>query len=82
MSVFISDIDQAKPYVQFVFRPLVHDIFIKVLIYVNNAKSGGWVVAYESLKTKEKYSWLNPKVVAVTYRSGRFFVFLGSLSLT
>ena len=41
MSVFISDIDQAKPYVQFVFRPLAHCIFIKVLIYMNNTKSGG-----------------------------------------
>ena len=41
MSVFISDIDQAKPYVQFVFRPLAQCIFIKVLIYMNNTKSGG-----------------------------------------
>ena len=40
------------------------------------------MVAYESLKTKEKSSWVNPKVVAVAYRSGRFFIFLGSLSLT
>ena len=65
MSVFISDIDQPKLYVQFVFRPLAQCSFIKVLIYMNNTKSGGWVVAYENLKTKEKSSWVNPKVVAV-----------------
>ena len=41
MSDFISDIDQAKLYVQFVFRPLAQCIFIKVLIYMNNTKSGG-----------------------------------------
>ena len=29
------------------------------------------MVAYKSLKTKEKSSWVIPKVVAVTYRSGR-----------
>ena len=52
MSDFISDIDQAKLYVQFVFRPLAQCSFIEVLIYMNNTKSGGWVVAYESLKTK------------------------------
>ena len=40
------------------------------------------MVAYESLKTKEKSSWIKPKVVAVAYGSGRFFFFLGSLSLT
>ena len=73
MSVFISDIDQAKPYFQFVFRPLAQGIFIKVLIYMNNAKSGGWVVAYESLKTKEKSSWVNLKVVAV---ASSFFLVL------
>ena len=28
-----------------------------------------WVVAYESLKTKEKCSWVIPKVVAVAYES-------------
>ena len=41
MSDFISDIDQAKPYAQFVFRPLAQCSFIKVLIYMNNTKSGG-----------------------------------------
>ena len=30
-----------------------------------------WVVTYESLKTKEKASWVIPKVVAVAYGSGR-----------
>ena len=29
------------------------------------------VVAYESLKTTEKSSWVIPKVVAVAYGSGR-----------
>ena len=29
------------------------------------------MVAYESLKTKENFSWVIPKVVAVTYGSGR-----------
>ena len=29
------------------------------------------MVAYESLKTKEKSSWVIPKVVVVTYRIGR-----------
>ena len=28
-----------------------------------------WVVVYESLKTKEKSSWVIPKVVAVAYES-------------
>ena len=41
MSVFISDIDKAKLYVQFVFRPLAQCSFIEVLIYMNNTKSGG-----------------------------------------
>ena len=29
------------------------------------------MVAYESLKTKEKSNWVIPKVVAVAYESGR-----------
>ena len=73
MSVFISDIDQAKPYFQFVFRPLAQCNFIEVLIYMNNTKSGGWVVAY--IKTKVQLG--KPEG-----GRGRFFVFLGSLSLT
>ena len=28
-----------------------------------------WVVAYKSLKTKEKFSWVIQKVVAVAYAS-------------
>ena len=35
------------------------------------------MVAYKSLKTKEKSSWVIPKVVAVAYESGRlqeFFI--------
>ena len=28
------------------------------------------MVSYKSLKTKEKFSWVIPKVVAVTYGSG------------
>ena len=35
------------------------------------------MVAYESLKTKEKLSWVNLKVVSVAYGSGRLgFVFV------
>ena len=30
-----------------------------------------WVVAYESLKTMRKSSWVIPKVVAVAYGNGR-----------
>ena len=30
------------------------------------------MVAYESLKTKEKSSWVIPKVVAVAYGGGHF----------
>ena len=29
------------------------------------------MVAYESLQTKEKSSWVIPKVVAIAYESGR-----------
>ena len=53
MSVFISDVDTAKIYVQFFYW------------YEKD-----WVVAYESLKTKEKSSWVIPKMVAVAYGSG------------
>ena len=33
------------------------------------------MVAYESLKTKEKSTWVIPKVVAVAYGSGRLWEF-------
>ena len=57
MSVFISDIDKAERSIQF-----------KALICMNNTLSGRWV-AHESLKTKEKSSWVTPKVVTATYDS-------------
>ena len=41
--------------------------FMKVFTYTNQTLS---VVAYESLKTKEKSGWVIPKVVAVAYGSG------------
>ena len=57
MSVFISDVDKVECSIQF-----------QVLICMNNTLSGRWV-AHESLKTKEKSSWVTPKVVAATYDS-------------
>ena len=41
---------------------------MNVLTYMNQTLS---VVTYESLKTKEKSSWVILKVVAVVYGSGR-----------
>ena len=76
MSVLISDIETAKLYVQFldqnnlkifINEPLAQRAvswkcrFIRIRL---------WVVAYESLKTKEKSSWLIPKVLAVVHRNG------------
>ena len=46
MSVFISDIDTTIS---------VEFSFIKMLIYINTTD---WVATYESLKTKEKSSWV------------------------
>ena len=57
MSVFISDVDKVERSIQF-----------QVLICMNNTLSGRWV-AHESLKTKEKSSWVTPKVVVATYDS-------------
>ena len=57
MSVFIPDVDKVERSIQF-----------QVLICMNNTLSGRWV-AHESLKTKEKSSWVTPKVVAATYDS-------------
>ena len=37
---------------------------------MNETLSGRLVVIYESLKTKEKSSWVIPKVSAVAYGSG------------
>ena len=59
MSVFISDIDTVKIYVQF-FRRTTN---------VNINARMSWVVAYESLNTKKKSSWVIPKVVAVVCES-------------
>ena len=57
MSVFISDIDSAKLYVQF-FRPLEQGaVFIKVLIYTNKTMSG----RLRELKNKGKVQLGNPK---------------------
>ena len=39
--------------------------FIKVLIYMNTT-----LRAYESLQTKEKFSWVIPKVAVIAYWSG------------
>ena len=57
MSVFISDIDTVKLYVQF-FRPLPQcPVSLKCwLIWMRL-----WVVAYESLTTKERFIWVIPK---------------------
>ena len=38
---------------------------------MTNTLSGRWVIAYESLETKETPSWVIPKVVAVAYGSCR-----------
>ena len=57
MSVFISDIEMVKIYVQ-LFRPTTN-------LNINARMSR--VVAYESLKTKKKSSWVIPKVLAVAY---------------
>ena len=49
--------------------------FIKLLIYyiMDKTLSGHWVVAYESLKTREKSTWvLNPKSGDCQYWSGRW----------
>ena len=59
MSVFISDIDTVEIYVQF-FRPTTN-------LNINARMSR--VVAYESLNTKKKSSWVIPKVVAVACES-------------
>ena len=45
---------------------------------MNETLSGCLVVIYESLKTKEKSSWVIPKAVAVAYGSGP----LGELLIT
>ena len=67
MSDFISDIDTAKLYVQFL-RPLSQCVVSWKcwLIWIRF-----WVVAYESKKNKEKSNLVTPKVVAVAYESGR-----------
>ena len=59
MSVFISDIDTVEIYVQFFRRTTNVNI---------NARMSR-VVAYESLNTKKKSSWVIPKVVAVACES-------------
>ena len=59
MSVFISDIDTVEIYVQFL-RPTTN-------LNINARLSR--VVAYESLNTKKKSSWVIPKVVAVVCES-------------
>ena len=75
MSVFIFDGDTDKLCVQF-FRPNHPKIFINEplaqcavsfkcwFIWIRL-----WVEAYESLATKEKSSWVIPKVIAVAYES-------------
>ena len=65
MSVFISDIDTPKLDVQF-FRPLVRCAVSLKCWFIPITP---WVVAYESLKTKERSSWVILKVVAVAYES-------------
>ena len=80
MSVFY--IDTAKLYVQLFKTTCAVYSFIKVLIYVDRL-SGCWMVAYESLKTKEKSSWVITKVVMVSYGSGRLReLFITNLSLS
>ena len=59
MSVFIFDIDTVEIYVQFL-RPTTN-------LNINARMSR--VVAYESLNTKKKSSWVIPKVVAVVCES-------------
>ena len=69
MNVFIADIDTAKLYVRYIFRPLAQCATLLKCWFIRLR-----VVAYESLKIKEKSSWVIPKVVAVAYG--------GSLGLT
>ena len=72
MSVFISDIDTAKIYVQFFLDQSNSKIFINESL-AQCAVSFKcwfvwirfWVVAYESIKTKEKSGWVILKVVQV-----------------
>ena len=59
MRVFISDIDTVKIYVQF-FGPTTN-------LNINTRMSRA--VAYESLNTKKKSSWVIPKVIAVACES-------------
>ena len=59
MSVFIFDIDTVEIYVQFL-RPTTN-------LNINARMSR--VVAYESLNTNKKSSWVIPKVVAVARES-------------
>ena len=75
MSVFIFDRDTDKLYVQF-YRPNTPKIFINEplaqcavsfkcwFIWIRL-----WVEAYESWATKEKSTWVIPKVIAVAYES-------------
>ena len=70
MSIFTPNIEEAKLYVQ-IFRPLAQCALSLKSRFIRERLSGRWVVAYESLKTKEKSSWVIPKVVAVTYWSDR-----------
>ena len=59
MSVFISDIDTAKLYRQFLDQNNPKSKY--------QSKNDSQVLTYESLKTKVKSSWVILKVVAVPY---------------
>ena len=76
MRVLISDIETAKLYVQFLDQN-------NLKIFINEPLAQCavswkcrfiwirlWVVAYESLKTKEKSSWFISKVLAAVYENG------------
>ena len=79
MSVFISDIDTAKQVVAtemtsnfYKYNTALYKIFIHELLAQFAVWFKCWfkwirllLVAYENLKTKEKSSWVIPKVVAV-----------------
>ena len=72
MNVFVSGIDTAKLYLQVFFGPKYPKIFInEPLVQCADLLKCQfiwiilWLVSYESLKTKEKSSWVISKVVGL-----------------
>ena len=60
----------AAPYKIFIYEPLAQ-CAVSLRFDLNERL---WVVAYESLKTKEKSSLVIPKLATVVYGSGRLLV--------